>query len=186
MKATFIRSTGNIIAEVTPHEAEQLRHGLNLLHQLHDRPDQKPFRDEIIGMSAELIESIVDSKNSPEFERQVKCMIEERQDMLESNRLTTIMFEMASTRCGAYHRLTELLFTDNRMELPSGAIGIVKTPTEKLRVRWDRFGRCTDLNTNRLEDYDLVLRPADNPDNAKAMAESAMLVLLVILICVMF
>lgn len=186
MKATFNQSTGNINAEMTPHEAEQFRHGLNLMHQLHDRPDQKAFRDEIIAMSAELIEAIVDSKNTPEFAEQVSRMVSEKRDMLETNRMTTLMFEFAATRCGAYHRLTEMQYTDNRKELPFRVIGIVKTPTENFRAAWNRYGHCFDRLGCRLEEYDLIVRPADDPDNAKAVAESMKLALLVILICILF
>lgn len=186
MKATYCKTSGNIIAEMNPAEAESFRHGLNLIHQLHDRTEQQHLRDMIAGMSAELIEAIVESKSTPEFEMQVSKMIAEKISMLDSSRMTTLMFEMASTRCGAYHRLIDLQYADGRKAFPFRAVGIVKAPTENFRAVWNRYGHCFDRLGCRLEEYDLIVRPGSNPDTAKAVAESLMIGLVVILICAIF
>ena len=182
MKSTFCHRSGSIFIEATPAEAEHFRHGLNLLHQLYDQHEQKAEREAIIEMSATLIESIIDSHGTA-IDEELHQFIEHRIPMLETNRMTTIMFEMATTRDGWSHRLKELEYNDNQYNKPSRATGIVKYHNDNVRAAWDRFGRCFDRSGNRREEFDLVLRMPKKETSAKLTGESVMAVIITILLC---
>lgn len=101
-------------------------------------------------------------------------------------RFSTEEMETSRTKCFFDFEISSMYYDDERHHLPTHAFGWVLPPRSKpIRARWNKHGECL-VNSVRLTAFDLVRQTQKEIDSARAICESLLAGLVVIIICIIF
>ncbi len=101
-------------------------------------------------------------------------------------RFSTEEMETSKLKCGFEFSITSMYYDDGQPNLPSHACGFVVPPNVKeIPAVWNRHGECL-VNQVRLKSFDLIRKTQQEIDSARAVGESMLLAIFVIIISIIF